>query len=91
MYVFGYLVLSGLFNVLIIRERNHFWQSKPSSALVIVIALDALLLVAVSLIGVYNLAAVSVPQLALSASWALVSSFAINDPIKTLFVKRLSR
>jgi H+-transporting ATPase len=91
MYVFGYLVLSGLFNVLIIRERNHFWQSKPSSALVIVIVLDALLLVAVSLIGVYNLAAVSVPQLALSASWALVSSFAINDPIKTLFVKRLSR
>jgi H+-transporting ATPase len=91
MYVFDYLVLSGLFNVLIIRERNHFWQSKPSVALVVVIALDSLLVAVISLIGVYNLAAVSAPQLALSFVWALTSSFVINDPVKTLVVKHLSR
>src|SRR5579875_1505604 len=89
-YVFSYLVFSGLFNVLIVRERDHFWRSKPSRALLLSILLDVALITAISLIGFYSLKPLPLPALLLSGAWALISSFGVNDAAKVLLIRRLN-
>ena len=82
MFIFVYLVFSGLFNVLILRERKHFWRSKPSRPLVVAMIVDVVLVIGISLLGLYDLPSISPTELAFALGWALASSLVVNDPIK---------
>lgn len=88
-YVFSYLVFSGLFNVLIIRERSHFWRSKPSRALLLSILFDVALITGISLTGFYSFKPIPPSALLFCGAWALISSFGVNDPIKVLVIRKL--
>ena len=90
MFVFAYLVFSGLFNVFILRERKHFWHSRPSELLLAAIIVDMALVSGISLFGFYNLLPITLEELAFALGLALASSFIINDPIKVTIVKRLA-
>ena len=83
-YTFGfaYLNLAGMFTLMIVRERNHFWKSKPSKFLNITVLVEALFVIAISIFGVLELAPLGfVPVLAI-LGYALLTTFLINDPIK---------
>jgi H+-transporting ATPase len=86
MFIFAYLVFSGLFNVFILRERRHFWNSSPSNPLLAVMIVDVALVVGISLLGLYNLPSISPEELALALAWALASSLVVNDPVKVRLV-----
>ena len=86
MFIFAYLVFSGLFNVFILRERKHFWNSRPSKPLLTVMIVDVVLVVGISLLGLYNLPSISPEELAVVLAWALVSSLVVNDPAKVKLV-----
>ncbi|WP_206339005.1 plasma-membrane proton-efflux P-type ATPase [Sulfuracidifex metallicus] len=51
-FVFDLLVFSGLFTVLMIRERKRFWHSSPSKWLSLSIAGDILVISLISVLGI---------------------------------------
>ena len=87
-FTFEMLIYVELLDVLIIRERKHFWNSRPSNFLLAAIVVDLLFVFFLSTIGVPGIAplrwapAIAVPIL------ALFLVFLANDPIKALLVRR---
>jgi H+-transporting ATPase len=83
-YTFGfaYLNLQGIFTLMIVRERNHFWKSRPSNFLGITVAAEILLVTAISTLGFLELAPLGyIPVLAIFG-YTLIVSFLINDSVK---------
>jgi H+-transporting ATPase len=88
MYVFTYLVLSGALNVLILRERRRFWRSKPSTPLLLSLIADTVLVLAISLVGVYELAPITAYEAAFTLASACIFAFTINDALKAFIIKK---
>jgi len=89
-YTFGfaYLNLTGISTLMIVRERNHFWKSKPSRFLSVMVLAEVLFVIAVSIFGVLELAPLGfVPVLAI-LGYALLTTFLINDPIKVYLMRK---
>jgi H+-transporting ATPase len=89
-YTFGfaYLNLAGISSLMIVRERNHFWKSKPSRFLSVMVLAEVLFVIAVSVFGVLELAPLGfVPVLAI-LGYALLTTFIINDPIKVYLIRK---
>ncbi|MGD0331079.1 MAG: hypothetical protein ABSB40_11680 [Nitrososphaeria archaeon] len=91
-YIFGfaYLVLAGVFNLLIVRERHHFWESRPSNLLVITVAAEILIVCAVSLVGFLELSPIGVLPLVVLLAFSAVASFAVNNRLKVFLLRRFS-
>jgi len=88
-FMFDFLVFSGLFNVIIVRERNHFWTSRPSRFLVLSILGDIIIVLILSIFGVYSLAPISSLAIFGALAYSLIICFLINDFIKVILVRRL--
>ena len=89
-YTFGfaYLNLAGVSTLMIVRERNHFWNSRPSKFLSITVLAEVLFVIAISILGVLELAPLGyVPVLAI-LGYALLTTFLINDPIKVYLIRK---
>jgi H+-transporting ATPase len=89
-YTFGfaYLNLAGISSLMIVRERNHFWDSKPSRFLSVMVLAEVLFVIVVSVVGVLELAPLGfVPVLAI-LGYALLTTFIINDPIKVYLIRK---
>jgi len=92
-YTFGfaYLNLAGVFTLMIVRERNHFWDSRPSRFLAITVLAEVLLVIAISVFGVLELAPLGyLPVLAILA-YTLLTTFLINDPLKVYLINKFKR
>ena len=89
-YTFGfaYLNLAGVSTLMIVRERNHFWKSRPSRFLSITVLVEVLVVIAISVFGVLELAPLGyIPVLAI-LGYALLTTFLINDPIKVYLTRK---
>jgi H+-transporting ATPase len=89
-YTFGfaYLNLVGVSTLMIVRERNHFWKSRPSKFLSITVLAEVLFVIAISVLGVLELAPLGyVPVLAI-LGYALLTTFLINDAIKVYLIRK---
>ncbi len=89
-YTFGfaYLNFAGIFTILILRERNHFWKSKPSSALTITLLAEILVVIVISFLGVLELAPLSLEVVFATLGYALVTTLLINDLAKVYLVRK---
>jgi len=89
-YTFGfaYLNLAGVSTLMIVRERNHFWNSKPSRFLSITVLAEILFVIAISIFGVLELAPLGyLPVLAI-LGYALLTTFVVNDPVKVFLIRK---
>jgi H+-transporting ATPase len=88
-FTFDFLVFSSLFNVIVIRERNRFWASRPSKFLILSILGDIIIVLILSFFGAYNLA--PIPSLAIfwAFAYSLIICFLINDFVKVMLIRRL--
>jgi len=89
-YTFGfaYLNIAGVFTLMIVRERNHFWKSRPSRVLGITVAAEILFVMAISVLGILELAPLGyLPVLAIFG-YTLIVTFLINDPIKVYLIRK---
>jgi len=85
-FTFQMLVYVELFDILIVRERNHFWNSKPSRFLLFTIGADLVLVFLISILGLPGIAPIK-PIAAVTVALVIpVVAFLINDPIKVLLV-----
>lgn len=90
-YTFGFAYINfvGFSTILILREQNHFWKSKPSKILSIVILAEVLLVTTISILGVLELSPLGyLPVLAI-LGYSLLTSLLINDPIKVYLMDKL--
>ena len=89
-YTFGfaYLNLAGIFTLMIVRERNHFWKSRPSSFLSVTVIAEILFVIAISLLGVLELAPLGYMPVLAILGYALLVTFLINDPVKVYLIHK---
>ncbi len=89
-YTFGfaYLNLSGVFTLMIVRERNHFWNSKPSRFLSITVLAEILFVIAISLFGVLELAPLGYMPVLTILAYTILTTFLVNDPIKVYLIHK---
>jgi len=86
---FAYINFVGFSTVLILREQNHFWKSRPSKFLSIVILAEVLLVTAISTIGVLELSPLGYWPVLAILGYSLLTSLLINDPIKVYLIRKL--
>ena len=86
-YTFDMFMFLGLCDVLIVRERGHFWKSMPSTVLLLSIVIDALLVLAISIIGLPGLSPLSPSIVVFVLVAIMIFTFGINDLFKILLVR----
>ncbi|HYM40249.1 MAG TPA: plasma-membrane proton-efflux P-type ATPase [Thermoplasmata archaeon] len=88
-FIFDYLVFLGVLHVMILRERGHFWESRPSLPLLLAVVLDILIVAAMSTVGFFQLSSISPVEILTVLGFSLVTAFLVNDAAKALLVRRL--
>jgi H+-transporting ATPase len=87
-FTFEILFYSAIFLILNVREREHFWNSRPSKTLLTAMLLSIAAATALTTVGIPGLVALPIELtlfvMLLSAAFSLV----INDSIKFLLVKK---
>jgi H+-transporting ATPase len=89
-YTFGfaYLNLAGLFTILSLRERGYFWKSRPSTFLSVTVFAEGLIVIFISLLGIFELAPLGYLAVSAIFVFTLLTSFLINDPIKVYLIRK---
>ncbi len=90
-FVFDYLVFLGVLDVLMLRERKHFWESRPSPTLLGAVTIDIAIVSAISITGFVQLPAIGPLAVLTVLAFCLVTAFLVNDPIKVLLVRKMVR
>ena len=86
-FVFVWLTLSGYYTVLSIRERKHFWDSKPSLWLTLALVLNTVIVFIISTVGLPGLASITVLEFVFLLAYGFVSCLLINDLVKVPLTK----
>jgi H+-transporting ATPase len=89
-YTFGfaYLNLAGIFTIMVVRERGHFWESRPSRMLGITVLTEVLLVLLISLVGVLELAPLGFAPTFAILAYTLLVTFLINDQVKVFLIRK---
>jgi H+-transporting ATPase len=90
-FSFEILLFSAVTSIFVIRERRHFWSSRPSRLLLTVMALDILAGALISTLGIKGL----FPPLPISMTlflfgWNVGFSLLLNDSVKILILNKLN-
>jgi H+-transporting ATPase len=90
-YTFGfaYLNFAGIFAILILRERGNFWKSKPSTFLTVTVIAETLIVILISLLGIFDLAPLGDGVVGAILGFTLLTTFLINDPLKVYLITKL--
>ena len=82
-FIFVWLTLSGYYTVLSIRERRHFWESRPSRWLSLALVLNTIIVYFISTIGLPGLAPITNPEFLFIIVYGFVFCLLVNDLVKT--------
>ncbi|MDE1818875.1 MAG: plasma-membrane proton-efflux P-type ATPase [Thaumarchaeota archaeon] len=85
-FTFSYLVIESLFSLMIIRERGHFWKSRPSNILLITTISEIAIVAAISILGFWELGPLGYIPLLAIIGYSFVASFLVNDMLKVYLV-----
>lgn len=86
--IFLMLVFSGQATVYVVREREHFWVSRPANLLLLATAVDVIVVSALAITGVF-MTSVSVGYVAVVLAIAVLFMF-VMDPVKIAVLRRLA-
>jgi H+-transporting ATPase len=85
-FTFQALIFIELLDVLIIRERRHFWSSKPSKALLAALTLDLFVVFFISTMGFPGIEPIPLRAALVIVVFSLAAVFLVNDPVKVLLI-----
>ena len=86
-FIFVWLVLSNYLTVLSVRERGHFWASRPSEPLILAVVIGALIALLLSTYGLLGLAPVPPWAFGLVLLYAVAMVLLVNDAIKVAMAR----
>jgi H+-transporting ATPase len=87
-FTFEILFYSAMFLIFNVRERGHFWNSRPSKPLLTAILLSIMAAIVVTTIGLPGLKPISLPETLFVLSCSAAFSLLFNDLVKFLLVKK---
>ena len=87
-FVFDYLVFLAVLDVRILRDRRHFWSSRPSRALLLAVGADIAVVSALSAMGFLRLPAIGLPEILTVLGFSLATAFVVNDLVKVAVVRQ---
>jgi H+-transporting ATPase len=87
-FTFEILFYSAMFLIFNVRERGHFWNTRPSRTLLIAIISSMIATIVVTTIGLPGLTPISPAVTLFVVSCSAVFSLIVNDLVKFLLVKR---
>jgi H+-transporting ATPase len=86
-YSFGLLFYSGMFTVLIVRERGPFWRSRPSRTMLWTILTDMVVVAVLLIVGLPGLHRLPLFVVAILIGACAVCFLGINDIFKRLLLR----
>jgi H+-transporting ATPase len=87
-FTFEILFYSAMFLILNVRERGHFWDSRPSKTLLIAITLSIIAATVVATIGIPGLESVPFTLTLFVISYSAAFSLIFNDLVKFILVEK---
>jgi len=88
-FSFEILLFSAVTSIFVIRERRHFWSSRPSRLLLSIMALDILAGALISTFGIPGvLPPLPVVMTLFLFGWNIALSLGLNDCVKLLLFKK---
>ena len=87
-FIFVWLTLSGYYTVLSIRERRHFWESRPSKWLAFALILNTIIVYIISTIGLPGLAPITSLDFLFIFVYGFLFCLLVNDLVKVPLAKR---
>lgn len=87
-FIFDWLTLSGYFTVLVVRERKHFWRSKPSKLLTLSIIINSIIVLLISIFGIPGLTPITIIEFSFIFIYTFITCLLMNDYIKVLLMKK---
>jgi H+-transporting ATPase len=88
-FVFDFLVFSGYFTVIAVRERKHFWTSKPSKPLALAMILNSIIVSLASITGAPGLASITSVEVLTVIIYSFGTCLLLNDFVKVLMVEKM--
>lgn len=91
LHTFSFLILFffAMFSILVVRERGHFWESRPSKTLAWALGIDIAVGTLVGLLGIPGMAPLIWWQVLLVLGCALFFSLLPNDLVKVWLGRRI--
>lgn len=87
-FTFEILFYSAMFLIFNVRERGHFWNSRPSKTLLTAIILSMIAATTVTATGLPGLTPVPLTETFFVILWSAAFSLLFNDLVKFLIVKK---
>jgi H+-transporting ATPase len=87
-FTFEILFYSAMFLIFNVRERGHFWNSRPSRTLLVAIILSMIAATIVTATGLPGFTPISLTETLFVIVCSAVFSLILNDSVKFLLVKK---
>lgn len=87
-FTFEILFYSAMFLIFNVREKRHFWNSRPSKILLAAITLSMMTATVIATVGIPGLEPLSLSETFFVILYSAVFSLGFNDAIKFSLVKR---
>jgi H+-transporting ATPase len=87
-FTFEILFYSAMFLIFNVRERGHFWNSRPSRTLLVAMVLSMMAATIVTTTGLPGLVPISLAETLFVLSCSAAFSLVLNDLVKFLLVKK---
>jgi len=88
MFSFQILLLFAIFSILVVRERGHFWDSKPGKALSTAIVGDLAIAILIAFFGLPGLKPLPPSLILVTLGYSMAVSLIINDFIKYILLRK---
>ncbi len=82
------LVITDYLTVLSLRERKHFWNSRPSKVMILVILANSIFIILVSVLGIPGIYPISMIEIGFVIAYSLVTCLLLNDFLKYFLNKK---
>lgn len=87
-FTFETMFYFAIFSIFVVRERGHFWDSRPSKALLTAITLDFVVATVIATVGIPGLKALPLPITLFVIAYSFLFSLILNDLIKFNLVQK---
>lgn len=86
---FEIMIYFAIFSLFVVRERRHFWSSRPSWTLLGALLVDAIIAAILATFGVFGMKHIPFTSTLVVIAYSFFFSLFINDLVKYLLVRRL--
>jgi H+-transporting ATPase len=86
---FEILFFFAIFSLLSVRERRHFWRSRPSRMLIAILGIEGLSSVLFATLGMPGLAPVPIAHTLIVVAYSFATALVLNDWVKVGLLRSL--